>query len=163
MALVYSCRVFSESSQCCFQASRAVYPHLRMWQWVLDEWFRIPLAISQIISCQTPWSPNAICACDDDSTRSIRSMKSVVLVFKHSHGLIWPMIVTKQMWFMIFTLLIQDCQYLGVQLSWEGYKSWRLWFHAFETRLQYMISSTTFATIMICWGKQEWNSTQRKS
>jgi len=110
MALLDCSRVFVESSQCCFQASWPVYPRLRMWQQALDELFTLPLAISQMISRHTPTSPNSISPRDDDSTRSIRLMKRVVLVFKDPHGLIWPMIVTMQKWFMIFNLLIQDLQ-----------------------------------------------------
>ena len=110
MALLYCSRVFFESSRCCFQASRPVYPRLQMSQRALDERFTLPLAISQIISRHTPTSPNSISPRDDDSTRSIRLMKRVVLVFKDPHGLIWPMIVTMQKWFTIFNLLIRDRQ-----------------------------------------------------
>jgi len=135
MALLYCCRVFFESSRCCLQASQPVYPLLRMWHQALDEWFTLPLAISHIISQHTPRLPNSISPHDDDSTHSIRLMKHVVLVFKDTYDLIWPMIVTIQKWFTIFNLLIQDRQSLPVQLSWEGYASSRLWLHAFEIRL----------------------------
>jgi len=59
MALLYCSRVFFESSRCCFQASRPVYPRLQMSQRALDERFTLPLAISQIISRHTPTSPNS--------------------------------------------------------------------------------------------------------
>ena len=136
MALLYYSRVFFELLQCCFQVSQPVYPLLRMWQRALDERFTLPLAISQIISRHTTTLPNLICPHNDDSTCSICLMKHVVLVFKDPHGLIWPMIVTMQKWFTIFTLLIQDHQYLAILALWEGYASSRLWFHAFEIRLQ---------------------------
>ena len=84
MALLYCSGVSFESSRCCLQASRPVYPLLGMWQWALDEWFTLPLAISQIFSWHTPTSHNSIGTRDDDSTRSIRSMKRVVLVFEDS-------------------------------------------------------------------------------
>jgi len=90
--------------------SRPVYPRLQMWQCPLDEPFTLCLARSQINSRHTPMLPNLITPRNDDSTCSIRSMKHVVLVFKDSHGWIWPMIVTMQTWFMIFNFLIQDCQ-----------------------------------------------------
>jgi len=115
MALLYCSRVFFESSQCCFQASRPVYASLQMWPRALDERFKLPLPLSQIISWYTPRSPNSISPRDDDGTSSIRSKKCVVLVFKDPHGLIWPMTVTMQKWFMIFNLLIRDRQYLVVR------------------------------------------------
>jgi len=136
MALLYCSRVFFESSRCCFQLSRPVYPPLRMSQWALDERFTLSLAISQIISRHTSTLSNSISPHDDDCTCSIRSMKHVLLVFKDPHGWIWRIIVTMQKWFTIFNLLIQDHQYLAIQLSQEGYASLRLWFHAFEIRLQ---------------------------
>jgi len=149
MAVLYCSRVFFESSRCCFQASRPVYPLLRMWQRALDERFRLLLSISQIIPRHTPTSPDLISPRDDDSTHSIRSMKPVVLVFKDAHGSMWPMIVTMQKWFTILNLLIQDRQYLPVPPSWERYASSRLWFHSFDIRLQQTISSIKFTTIMI--------------
>ena len=136
MALLDCSRVFFELSQCCLQASRPVYPLLWMSQWALEEWFTLPLAISQIISSHTPISPDLICPCDDDSTRSIHSMKGVVHVVQDPHGSIWPTIVTMQQWFTRLKLLIHDHQFLVVQLSREGYASSRLWFHAFEIWLQ---------------------------
>jgi len=108
MALIQCSPVCFESSQCCFQVARPVYPLLRMWQRALDKWFTLPLAITQMIARQTPTSPNSICSHDDDSTRSICSMKSVVRVVKDPHGLIWPMVVTLQKWFTIFNMLIQN-------------------------------------------------------
>jgi len=80
--------------------------------------------------------PNLICLRDSDSTRSIRLMKHVGLVFKDPHGLIWPMIVTMQKWFTIFNLLIKDHSAHEVQVLGEGYASSRLWFHTFVIRLQ---------------------------
>jgi len=71
-----------------FQTSRPVYPRLRMSQRTLDERFTLPLALSKSISQRTPTSHNSISPRDDDSTRSIRLMKRVVLVFKDPHGLI---------------------------------------------------------------------------
>jgi len=120
MALLYCSRVLFQSSRCCFQASQPVYPLLRMWQWRLDERFTLRLATLQIISRQTPTLPYLISPRDDDSTRSIHLKMRVVLAFKDPHGLIWPMIVTRQKWFTIFNLLIQDPLYLAVQLSREG-------------------------------------------
>jgi len=132
VALHYCSTVFFESSRGWFQASQPVYTLLQMWQWALDERFTLPLAISQIGSRLTPMSPNWIYPRDDDRTRSICSIKRVVLVFKDPHGLIFPMIVTMQQWFTIFNLLIQECQYFAVHPSGEGYASSRLWFHGFE-------------------------------
>jgi len=57
-------------------------------------------------SQRTPSSPSWNCPRDDSSTCSLRVIKSLVLVFKYPHGWIWPMIVTMQKWFKIFTLLI---------------------------------------------------------
>jgi hypothetical protein len=108
MALLYWSRVCFESSRCCFEWLRPVFPHIWMWQPALDKRLILPLAISQIISPQTPRSLNSISPRDDDSTRTIRSMKCVVLVFEDPHGLIWPMIFTMQTWFKIDNLLIQD-------------------------------------------------------
>jgi hypothetical protein len=88
MALLSCSRVFFESSPCCFQASRPVYPRLRMWERALDERFTLPFAISKVISRHTPTSPNLISPRDDDNTHSIRLMKRVVLVFKDPHGVI---------------------------------------------------------------------------
>jgi len=136
IALHHCSRVIIESTRCCFQMWRPVYPLLRMWQLALDKRLTLPPVLSQIVSWHTPTSPNSICPRDDDSTRSIHLMKRVVLVFKDSHGLMWPMIVTMQKWFTIFNWLIQDRLYLAVQPSWEGYASSRLWFHAFGMRLQ---------------------------
>ena len=110
MALLECSRVFFGLPRCCFQASRPVYPRLRMWQSALDERFTLPLEISQIISQHTLTSPNSISPRDDDSIHSIHLMKSVVLVFKDPHGSIWPMIVTMQKWFTIFKLLKWDRQ-----------------------------------------------------
>ena len=135
-ALLYCSRVLFESSRYWFQASQPVYSLLRMWQWTLDKRFRLPLAMTQIISRHTPTSPNSICPRDDDSTPSIHLMKCVVIAFKDPHGLIWWIIVTMQKWFTIFNLLIQDRQYLVVQPLREGYASLPLWFHTFEIRLQ---------------------------
>jgi len=136
MALLYSSRVFFQLSWCCFQALWPGYQLMQLWQRAIDERFTLPLAISQIISRHTAMSLSLICPRDYDSTRSIHIMKHVVLVLKDPDGLIWPMIVTMQKWFMIFNLLTQDHQYLAVQLLWEGYALSRLWFHAFEIRLQ---------------------------
>jgi len=102
MGLLDCSRVFFESSLWCFQVSWAVYPLLQMCQQVLDERLMLPLPISPIISQHTPTSSNSICPCDDDSTRSIHSMKCVVLVFTDPHGLIWPMTANMQKWFTIF-------------------------------------------------------------
>jgi len=136
MVLLHCSRVFFESSGCCDQASRPVYPLLRMWQPALDEWFTLPLVISHTLSQHTLTLPNSISPHDDGSTRSIRLINDVVPVLKDLHGLFRPMIVTMHKWFTIFNLLIQDCQYLEVQLAQEGYASSRLWFHAFGIRLQ---------------------------
>jgi len=136
MAVLYCSRVFFKLSQCCFKVSQPVYPLLRMWQQALDEWFTLPLAISQIIFWYTPISPNLICRHNDDSTSSIHLMKCVVLIFKDQYGLIWPTIVTMQKWFTIVYFGIQDHQYLAVQPSWEGYAASQLWYHVFEIRLQ---------------------------
>ena len=149
IALHYCSRVWFGSLQCCLQASRPVYPLLWMWQWALDEWFTLCLAVSPIISQHTPMLPNSICPHADDGTHSLCFMQRVVLVLKDPHGLIWPMIVTMQKWFTIFNLLIQDCQYHAVQMSWEGNASSQLWFDAFENRLQQTNSSITITTIMI--------------
>jgi len=149
MALHCYSRVFFESSQWAFQVSRPVYPLLRMWQQALDEQFTLPLAIIEIIAQDPPTSPNSICPRNDDSNRSIRLINHVVLVFKDLHGLIWPIIVIMQRWFTLLNLLIHDGPYLALPRSWEGYASLRLWFHAFEIRLQSSISSITFTTIMI--------------
>jgi len=59
-----------------------------MSQQALDERFMLPLAMSQIISQHTATFPNSISAPDNDRTRSIHSMKGVVLGFKDPHGLI---------------------------------------------------------------------------
>ena len=136
MALLYCCWVCFESSWCCFQVSRLVYPMLGMWPRALDERFTLPLAISQIISRHTPTSPNSISPHDDDSTHCIHLPTRLVVVFKDPHGLVWPMIVTMQKWFTIFNVLIQVHQYLAVQLSREGYASLWLWFLPFVIRLQ---------------------------
>jgi len=101
-------RVFFESLRCCFQTSEPAYPPLWMWQHALDEQFAIPLAISQIICWHNPTSPNSICYRNYDSTRSIRFMHCVGVVFKDPDGVIWTMIMTLQKWFTIFDLLIQD-------------------------------------------------------
>jgi len=163
MTLLYYPSMFFESSQCCFQVSQPVYPLLRMWQRALDEMFTLHVAISQIISQHTPTSPNSIRPRYNHSTSSIHSMKRVVVVFNDPHGLIWPMIVTMQKWFMILNLLWQDHQYLTFELSREGCASSRLWFHAFDIRLQWTIGSIKFTTIMIYQRNLEINSTQRKS
>jgi len=162
VALLQCSRVFIESSRGCVQASWPVYPRSRMWQSALHKQFTLPLAISQIISPHTPTLPNSISPRDNDSTGSIRLMKHLVLLFKNPHGLIWPTIVTIQKWFTIYNLLIQDRQYLPVQLLQVGYLSSQLRFHAFEIRLQWTISSITFTTIMIYRRYLAWNSTQRK-
>jgi hypothetical protein len=115
IALLYCSRLFFELSQCCFQASRPVYPRLPMWQWALDKWSTLPFAISEIISRHTPTSPNSITPRDVQNARSIRLMKRVVLVSQARHGLIWPVIVTRLKWFMIFNLLIKHHQKLAVR------------------------------------------------
>jgi len=51
---------------------------------------------------------NLVCLCNDNSTRSVRSIKYIVLAFKNSHGLIWPIILTIQKWYSTFHLLQQD-------------------------------------------------------
>jgi len=79
-----------------------------MWQWSLDEWFKIPFASSQSIPQHTPKSHNSICPHDADSAHFACSMKRVVLVFQDPHGLIWAMIFTMQKWFTISNLLIQN-------------------------------------------------------
>ena len=107
-ALLQHSWVFIEWSQYCLQASRPVYPLFWMWQKAHDEHFTVSLAISQSVSCHTPTSLNWISPRIDNSTRSIRFMLHVVLSLKDCDGLIWPMIVTMQKWFIIFTLLIQD-------------------------------------------------------
>jgi len=136
MALCYCSRVLFESSRWCCQTSWLVYPLLWRWPRALDKQFTFPWAISQIIAQHTPTSPNSICPRDDDCTPSIHLLKHVGLVFKDSYGLIWPMIVNMQKWFMIFNLLIQYRQYLAVQLLQQGYASLQSWFHAFQIRLQ---------------------------
>jgi len=136
MALLYCSWVCFEWSWCCFHVSRLVNPMLRMWPRALDEQFTLRLAISQIISLHTPTSANSISTHDDNSSRCIHSTMRSVFVFKDPHGLVWPMIVTMQKWFTIFNVLIQDRQYLAVQLSREGYASLRLWFLPFVIRLQ---------------------------
>jgi len=163
MALYYFSRVFFESSAWSIQASRPVYPQLWMWHWAIDELFTLPSAISQILPRQISTLPNLISQGNNDSTCSIYLMKHVVLAFKYPQGLIWTKIVTIQKWFTVINLWIENCQYHSVHLSREGHAISQLWFHLFEIRLQYIISTITFTTIMMYWRNLESNTTQRKS
>jgi len=108
VALLQPSRVFVGLLQWYYQVSPIGYPLLRLRQWALEQWFTFPLGLSTILSLHTTTSPNLICPGYDDSTRSVRLMKYVVVVFKDPHGWIWPMIVTMQKWLRICNLLIQD-------------------------------------------------------
>jgi len=105
ISLLYCSRLFFELLRYWFEASWPGHQLLPMWEWSLDEQFTILLPISQFISLHTCCSPNLIPFCIDNSTDSIHFIKPVVYVFKDPHGLIWPMILTMQMWFMMFFLL----------------------------------------------------------
>jgi hypothetical protein len=130
MTLLYCPRVYFEPLGCSFQASWPRYPRLRMWQRALDERLTLPLAMSQIISRHTPSSLNSTSPRHDDSTRSIRLMNRVVLIFKDPHGLIWPMIVpcrSGSQYLICWYAILSSLQVITRGLCIVAIMIWRIW------------------------------------